>query len=738
MRTAIATVSLSGTLTEKLTAASRAGFDGVEIFENDLLASRLAPEEVRERCADLGLSIDLYQPMRDMEAVPEEEFSRNLRRARRKFEVMRRLGADTVLVCSSVHAAAVDDDELAARQLSQLADLAQEFGIRVAYEALAWGRHVSTYDHAWRIVEAADHPALGTCLDSFHILSRGSDPKAIADIPGEKIFFLQLADAPLLAMDVLQWSWHYRCFPGQGGFDVAGLVRHVLRAGYDGPLSLEVFNDVFRQAEAGPAAVDAHRSLLVLQESLGSVELPGPVVPTGVAFAELVTPDAEPVSEVLGALGFARTARHRSKPVDLWEQGEARVLVNTGPAVRREGTGLAAIGLESPDPAGAARRAEALLSPVLPRRRATTDAPLDAVAAPDGTELFFCATGRPELPDWRGDFEDVVHTATTPGVHAASGYGAHPATAPGAHVATGSGVPAATGRGARDVTGLGTQDAPGLGAYTATEPGACAPKQPGAHARTTPGGQAASEPDAQDTPAPDAHTATTPGVHTATEPGAPAATRPRAHTAPKPDAQDTTAPGAQNTTAPDAHTAPTPHVTRIDHLALVQPWHQFDEAALFHRSVLGLSAQESVDVADPYGLLRSRAVANGDGSVRIVLSVGAAPRDDTVHAQHIALATDDVVAAARRFLAAGGRLLPIPANYYDDLAARFEFADGELETYRELGILYDRDAHGEFRHCYTRTVGRVFFELVQRDGGHRGYGAQNAPVRLAAQHLTGG
>jgi 4-hydroxyphenylpyruvate dioxygenase len=62
-----------------------------------------------------------------------------------------------------------------------------------------------------------------------------------------------------------------------------------------------------------------------------------------------------------------------------------------------------------------------------------------------------------------------------------------------------------------------------------------------------------------------------------------------------------------------------------------------------------------------------------------------------------------------------------------------------LETYRELGILYDRDAYGEFRHCYTRTVGRVFFELVQRDGGYRGYGAQNAPVRLAAQHaVTGG
>ncbi|WP_105971227.1 bifunctional sugar phosphate isomerase/epimerase/4-hydroxyphenylpyruvate dioxygenase family protein [Streptomyces geranii] len=588
MRTSIATVSLSGSLTEKLTAASRAGFDGVEIFENDLLASPLAPEEIRARCADLGLTIDLYQPMRDIEAVPEGEFVRNLRRARHKFELMRRLGTDTVLVCSSVSPLALDDDALAAAQLARLADLAQEFGVRVAYEALAWGRHVSTYEHAWSIVEAAGHPALGTCLDSFHILSRGSDPKGIEDIPGEKIFFLQLADAPLLAMDVLQWSRHYRCFPGQGGFDIAGLVQHVVRAGYDGPLSLEVFNDVFRQAEAGPTAVDARRSLLVLQESIGLAPLPEPVVPTGIAFAEIVTPDAEPVSAVLGALGLTRTARHRSKPVDLWERGEARVLVNTGPSARRDGTGLAAVGLESPDPAGAARRAEALLAPVLPRRRAPEDALLDAVAAPDGTELFFCATGRPELPDWRTDFEPL----------------------------------------------------------------------------------------------------------------------------------ETAEPG----------------VGRIDHLALTQPWHHFDEAALFHSSVLGLNGQESVDVADPYGLFRSRAVTNSTGSVRIALAVGPAPTEDETRAQHIALATDDVVAAARRFREAGGSLLPMPANYYDDLAARYEFTEGELATYRELGILYDRDAQGEFRHCYTRTVGRVFFELVQRDGGYQGYGAQNAPVRLAAQH----
>ncbi|MFE7967913.1 bifunctional sugar phosphate isomerase/epimerase/4-hydroxyphenylpyruvate dioxygenase family protein [Streptomyces cellulosae] len=600
MRTSIATVSLSGSLTEKLTAASRAGFDGVEIFENDLLASPLTPEEIRARCADLGLTIDLYQPMRDVEALPEEDFARALRRARHKFELMGRLGADTVLVCSNVSPQALDDDALAAEQLGRLADLAQDHGIRVAYEALAWGRHINTYDHAWRVVEAAGHPSLGTCLDSFHILSRYGDPKdieGIEDIPGDKIFFLQLADAPLLGMDLLQWSRHYRCFPGQGGFDLAGLLRHVLRAGYTGPLSLEVFNDVFRQSDAGRTAVDARRSLLVLQEQVGTAAPPAPTAPIGVAFAELVTPDAAPVSAVLGALGFARTARHRGKPVDLWQRGDARILVNTGPAERREGTRLAAVGLETPDPAASAHRAEALLAPVLPRRRSPEDAPLEAVAAPDGTELFFCATGHPRLPDWRADF----------------GY----------------------------VEGAGS--------------------------------------------------------------------------APDDDAR-----------------------WGVDHLSLTQPWHQFDEAVLFHRAVLGLRPQESVDVADPYGLLRSRAVTTDDGAVRIVLTVGAAPVDDTAHAQHIALATDDVVGAARAYRAAGGRLLPIPDNYYADLAARFEFADGELETYQELGILYDRDAQGTFRHCYTHTVGRVFFELVQREGAYRGYGAPNAPVRLAAQHAARG
>src|SRR6185295_20046214 len=126
---------------------------------------------------------------------------------------------------------------------------------------------VNRYEHAWSIVKAADHPHLGVVIDSFHILSLGDEPEGIAAIPGEKIFFLQLADAPRLRMDVLHWSRHYRCFPGQGGFDLAHLLAEVLRAGYEGPLSLEVFNDVFRRANPDRMAVDAMRSLLLLEEA---------------------------------------------------------------------------------------------------------------------------------------------------------------------------------------------------------------------------------------------------------------------------------------------------------------------------------------------------------------------------------------------------------------------------------------------------------------------------------------
>ena len=268
MRHGIATVCLSGTLERKLAAAAAAGFDGVELFEPDLAASRLSPAQVREMAAELGLSIDLFQPFRDFEGVPPAQFARNLERGQATFDAMAQLGADTLLVCSNVSPDAIGDDGLAAQQLHALAQRAHDHGVRIAYEALAWGRHVSEYDHAWRIVETAAHPALGVCLDSFHVLARHTELDAIAEISADKLFFCQLADATDLAIDVRRWSRHHRCLPGQGAFDLVDFTSRVLRAGYDGPLSLEVFSDALQHADPDRVAHDARRSLAALEDQL--------------------------------------------------------------------------------------------------------------------------------------------------------------------------------------------------------------------------------------------------------------------------------------------------------------------------------------------------------------------------------------------------------------------------------------------------------------------------------------
>ena len=145
MKTSIATVCISGSLEQKLHACAEAGFDGVEIFEPDLVASDFSPEQIRDLAARLGLTLDLYQPFRDFESVGPDLFAANLRRAELKFQLMNRLGIDTMLLCSNVGTATIGDFDVMADQLRQLGDLAVTYNVRVAYEALAWGAIIDDY-----------------------------------------------------------------------------------------------------------------------------------------------------------------------------------------------------------------------------------------------------------------------------------------------------------------------------------------------------------------------------------------------------------------------------------------------------------------------------------------------------------------------------------------------------------------------------------------------------------------
>ncbi len=377
MKTAIATVSISGDFTEKLAAIAAAGFDGIEIFENDFLAYDGSPAEVGQMVRDHGLEISLFQPFRDFEGMPEPHRTRVFERARRKFDLMNELGADLVLVCSNVSPVSLGGIDRAADDFRHLGDIAANHGVRVGYEALAWGRHVSDHRDAWEIVRRADHANVGLLLDSFHTLSRNIDPASIRSIPGDKIFFVQLADAPKIDMDLLYWSRHFRNMPGEGDLDVTGFMRAVAATGYDGILSLEIFNDQFRGGSPKTISADGHRSLVYLMDQVRRLEpdiridvpeMPDRIAVDGVEFIEFAADEdeAEDLGAILHTLGFRHAGQHVSKAVELWSQGGINIVINT----EREGfahssyivhgTTVCDIGLKVANAADTVERARAL------------------------------------------------------------------------------------------------------------------------------------------------------------------------------------------------------------------------------------------------------------------------------------------------------------------------------------------------------------------------------------------
>src|SRR5689334_6843051 len=136
-RMSISTVCLSGTLEDKIRAAAAAGFTGIELLEYDLVMSAWSPSRVAEEAADLGLSIDVYQPFH-VEPMRPERFDGFLRRAERKFDLLDALGARVLVCCSTSTADGIDDETVATEQLSRLAERADARGVRLAFEAVPW------------------------------------------------------------------------------------------------------------------------------------------------------------------------------------------------------------------------------------------------------------------------------------------------------------------------------------------------------------------------------------------------------------------------------------------------------------------------------------------------------------------------------------------------------------------------------------------------------------------------
>lgn len=428
MKTSIATVSISGEFDQKLSAIADAGFDAIEIFENDLLAFERTPLEVGRMVRDRGLVVNLFQPFRDFEGMPDPFRARNFDRAERKFDLMSELDTNLMLVCSNTSTVSLGGIDRAAADLRELGERAARRGMRIGFEALAWGRHVNDHRDAWEIVRRADHPNVGIILDSFHTLSRKINPDSIRSIPGDKIFIVQLADAPLINMDLLYWSRHFRNMPGEGDLPVTDFMRAVAATGYDGYLSLEIFNDQFRGGSPTSISADGHRSLFYLMDQVNRTE-PGIVIPvpempprakvSAVSFIEFATsPEALPQLEgLLTSLGFRLAGRHRKKSVALYRQGDINLVVNSdeggfsAASYAVHGANAYAIGLRVADARAARDRAVALGAEAFEQPAGPEDLVMPAIRGLGGGVIYFLDEG-PELGCiWEREFESTPEAA---------------------------------------------------------------------------------------------------------------------------------------------------------------------------------------------------------------------------------------------------------------------------------------------------------------------------------------
>lgn len=610
MKTSIASISLSGSLTRKLTTAAERGYDGIEIFENDLLSAPQSAAEIGVMLRELGLACTMLQPFRDYEGLPAAQRAAALERMRRKFAVMDDLGTDLILLCSNCSPQASGERSRLVDDLGLIAELAGAHGKRIAYEALAWGLHVNDHREAWALVRDVDHPALGLCLDSFHSLAREIPSSSIGDVRADKLFIVQLADAPKVQMDLLNWSRHLRCMPGQGDFPLNDYATALHKIGYQGYWSLEIFNDRFRSAPASQVARDGLRGLRVLHDAAvvgcgGAPELAPPIAPSGVEFIEFAArhEEAEAFAATFRALGFAPVAQHRSKDVTRWQQGQINFVINSEPEGLAHsfdmvhGGSVCALGLATSDPAAVLARADALDVARFEQPVAPGEWAIPCLRGIGGSLLYLVDSATRDTM-WADEFPDAL---------------------------------------------AGTQR------------------------------------------------------------------------------QD---------------------LIRIDHVAQTMQYEEFLSWVLYYTALFGFTRTPQLEIADPMGIVYSQALESADKAVRFTLNGSLAVNSLTSRfiqnyfgagVQHIALATDDVFAAAENAMAAGLEFLEIGPNYYADLTARFGLDEALVARMAKLNLLYDRDDGGEYFQFYSRAIAkRVFFEIVERRG-YDAYGAANASIRLSAQ-----
>ena len=618
MRLCISTTSVPGDLASKLEAIAGAGFNCIELYEPDLFGFEGSPGELARFAGSMGLEIEVLHPFRDLEGLETDERERAFTRLERKLDLLAQLGGKTLLVETSTHPEASGDEEKILADLQEIADCASKRNLQAALIALPWARHITSETQAFDLIEKVNSPHLGIALNGYFSLADGSRPARLRNLSGERIFHVQLSDAPKLDFDITRLKRHFGLLPGQGSLNLEAFARVLVKQGYKGPWSVARVGESVNSGGSGFVR-DAYRSLVSFLDDVARGEplldapcedLPPRVYPTGFEFIEFAADkeSGDQLTKTLEGMCFRIERKHVSKSVSLWRQGAVNIVINTersgfaAKSFNEHGPSVCDMGLRVKDASHTVARATALGAPRFSQPVGANELDIPAIRGVGGNVVHFIDEKSDLHRVWDIEFDPV----------------------------------------------------------------------------------------------------------------------------------------------PVAESTPPAGLRRIDHVAQTMKYQEMQSWLTYYTTTFEMNKTSVVDVADPSGVVLSQAISSPEGEVRMNLN-GAGERRTFASAflaekfgagvQHIAFLSDDIFETSARLADAGFERLRYSDNYYLDLQAQFDLEDELVDALRNEGILYDRDGRAEYFQIYSLPIfDGFFFEIVERRGGYDGYGARNAPVRLAAQN----
>ena len=274
------TITLAGPLEAKLRAVKAAGFTQIMLNAGDIVGHPEGEAAAVAAVRASGLRVTGFQVLRDFEGLSGHLHAYKVEVAKAMLDLCHALGSRVLLACSSTSAHAGGEAQLLVKDLQKLAMLAVPLDIRVAYEALSWGRYVNEFTQSWELVQEAERANLGLCLDSYHILANRTELERLQEIDPRKVFLVQLSDFMWQEVrspqDRIETARHFRVFPGEGVHNdqLAALVRQIDGMGYRGDYSYEVFNDDYRQLPLPMVCERARRSVKWVNDLVSRRSLP--------------------------------------------------------------------------------------------------------------------------------------------------------------------------------------------------------------------------------------------------------------------------------------------------------------------------------------------------------------------------------------------------------------------------------------------------------------------------------